>query len=76
MALNVSASTARCPAAIGGIPENICSLRIGDKLSRFCARLFVTSDETGARIEGVNAFHWVFCCNRSTRTARSKFALT
>jgi transposase len=23
---------------------------------------FVACDETGARIEGVNAFHWVFCC--------------
>jgi transposase len=23
---------------------------------------FVASDETGVRIEGVNAYHWVFCC--------------
>jgi len=23
---------------------------------------FVACDETGARIEGVNAYHWVFCC--------------
>ena len=22
----------------------------------------VASDETGVRIEGVNAYHWVFCC--------------
>jgi hypothetical protein len=22
---------------------------------------FVACDETGARIEGVNAYHWVFC---------------
>ena len=25
---------------------------------------FVSCDETGARIEGVNAFHWVFCCKQ------------
>jgi transposase len=23
---------------------------------------FVACDETGVRVEGVNAFHWVFCC--------------
>jgi transposase len=26
---------------------------------------FVACDETGARIEGVNAFHWVFCCKEA-----------
>jgi transposase len=26
---------------------------------------FVACDETGARIEGVNAFHWVFCCKQA-----------
>jgi transposase len=26
---------------------------------------FVACDETGARIEGVNAFHWTFCCKEA-----------
>lgn len=26
---------------------------------------FVACDETGVRIEGVNAFHWVFCCKQA-----------
>jgi transposase len=26
---------------------------------------FVACDETGARIEGVNAYHWVFCCKQA-----------
>jgi len=26
---------------------------------------FVACDETGTRIEGVNAFHWVFCCKQA-----------
>jgi transposase len=26
---------------------------------------FVACDETGARIEGVNAYHWVFCCKEA-----------
>jgi transposase len=26
---------------------------------------FVACDETGVRIEGVNAFHWVFCCRQA-----------
>ena len=25
----------------------------------------VACDETGARIEGVNAYHWVFCCKQA-----------
>src|SRR5436309_3362759 len=26
---------------------------------------FVACDETGARIEGDNAYHWVFCCKQA-----------
>jgi transposase len=34
----------------------------GQALSVLRKASFVASDETGVRIEGVNAFHWVFCC--------------
>jgi len=33
-----------------------------DALAALRRARFVACDETGARIEGVNAFHWVFCC--------------
>ena len=34
----------------------------GQSLAALRKASFVTSDETGVRIEGVNACHWVFCC--------------
>lgn len=34
----------------------------GQALALLRKASFVASDETGVRIEGVNAYHWVFCC--------------
>jgi transposase len=37
----------------------------GQALAILRAAKFVASDETGMRIEGVNAFHWVFRCDEA-----------
>ena len=37
----------------------------GQALAALRVAEFVASDETGMRIEGVNAFHWVFRCNEA-----------